>query len=334
MKGTIATVLGGAALAALAQGCALKADDAERFREPIPQASDAALAVPGSQASGGATGQSASAVTLRVQGAGAGGAAAAGTYATFYDFTRGVADGVDFATLAILGAVEIVVSLPPTTIDATHAVWGPGGSALDPIAWKLTVTEASAGGYDYEVDGRPHLSTSDADWKAVLTGFGYDKASANHRSGHFHVDRDALHTLDPQDHPETGAVDVTYDARTYPVNVEAKATTDDGTGAWFDATVTHDAGGAGQVALTALADISTPADGTNESVVEESQWNATGAGRADVKMSGGDFGSTTVLASQCWSDAFTQTYSTDNVDYQPTAGVASACVFPAATLGP
>jgi hypothetical protein len=179
------------------------------------------------------------------------------------------------------------------------------------------------------VDGRPHLSTSDADWKPILLGFGYDKASPNHRSGHFHIDRDALHALDPVGNAGSGAVDVTYDARSYPATVTAGVTTNDGTGSWFDVAVTRDEDGSGQVALSALTDISQPKDGTNEDVVENSQWAATGAGRADVALSGGDLKTLDVQASQCWNAAFAQTYYTDNASYLPTVGDPSTCAFAA-----
>jgi hypothetical protein len=88
------------------------------------------------------------------------------------------------------------------------------------------------------------------------------------------------------------------------------------------------------MALTALADISNPKDGVNENVVDDSRWTRTGAGRADVQMSGGDLGATKVQASQCWSDAFAQTYYTDNVNYQPTAGDPSTCAFAQAQFAP
>jgi hypothetical protein len=334
MKRTIAALAGGAALLALAQGCTMQSD-ASRFREPLPQNGDAALSVPGSTVSGTTT-QSVSpgASVLRLQTTGSGSGGTAG-YATFYEFTRVVADSVDWATVAILGAIEAVASSPPTSIDANHAVWGPGrGNALDPVSWRLTVTAVGSGAYDYEVDGRPHLSTSDADWRAILTGHGYDHTSASHRSGNFTIDRDALHALDPVTHPDTGSVRVDYDARTYPATIAANVTTNDGSGSWFDVTVTHDKDGSGQLAVSALADIDTPKDGTNENVAENSRWNSTGAGRADVAISGGNLGSTKVLASQCWSDAFAQTYYTDNVNYQPTVGDPSTCAFSQAQFSP
>jgi hypothetical protein len=124
-----------------------------------------------------------------------------------------------------------------------------------------------------------------------------------------------------------GTAKITYDARGWPRTITADITTSDGTGQWYDATVSHGEDGSGILVLTALADASSTKDGVNESVDEKSRWDSTGAGRADVKMSGGDFGSKTVEASQCWGATFAQVYYTDNVNYQPTAGSASACAF-------
>ncbi|HEY8041834.1 MAG TPA: hypothetical protein VIF15_18650 [Polyangiaceae bacterium] len=323
MDKTIAAVLVGATtLAGLAQGCALP-QDASKFREPIPQKGDVSLAMPGSQASG-AAGQSAS---IRIQGGGTGGGGSTG-FSTFYEFTRNISDGVDYGTAVIIGEIVAITSLPPTTVDDNHAVWGPGsGDALDPVTWKLVVTQVGDREFDYEVDGRSHLSTSDADWKAIVTGHGYGKSHPSHRSGWFQLDNDVFRSLDPMRGTSTGKVKVTFDARAYPLTIVADLTTNDGTGAYYDVAVTHEQDGSGVVALTALADISSTKDGVNENVVENSRWNATGAGRADVKMSGGDLGATTALASECWSSAYTRTYYTDNVNYQPTVGDASTCAF-------
>jgi hypothetical protein len=332
MTRTIATIAGSAALFGLAQGCTLQTDEASRFREPLPQTSDTALGVPGSTVTGTTT-QALGAGSLKVQTTGTAGGTTG--YASYYEFTRVVADGVDWVTVAILGDIAAITSLPPTTIDANHAVWGPGrGNALDPVSWKLAVTAVGGGAYDYEIDGRPHLSTSDADWKAILTGHGYDHTSASHRSGHFQVDRDALHALDPVVNTSSGSVQINYDARTFPVTITANVTTNDGSGSWFDVTVTHQGDSSGSMVLTALADISNPKDGVNENVAEDSRWNPTGAGRADVHISGGDLGAIKVQASQCWSDAFAQTYYTDNVNYQPTVGDPSTCAFAQAQFAP
>jgi hypothetical protein len=319
-KKTIAAMLGTIAVASLTGGCVLQ-PDASEYREAIPQHGDAQLAFAGTQTGGGTTGQSMT-TKLHIQGTGGAGGT---NYATFYEFTRTVSDGVDTGTLLILAEVALVTSYPPTSIDGSHSVWGPGGDALDPIEWKLTVTKTADHVFDYEVDGRPHGSTDNSAWKSILTGHGYGHSHALYRSGSFTLDGDTLKALDPT-RSNGGKVAVQYDARAWPKTVSADVTTSDGSGQWYDVTVAHAQDGGGTLVVTAMADISSPPDGTNESVDENSRWNSTGAGRADVKMSGGDL-STTVLASQCWSSAFAQTYYTDNVSYQPTSGDASTCAF-------
>jgi hypothetical protein len=319
---TIAATLG-IALATMTGGCVVQQPDATEYREAIPQQGDAQLAFAGTRATGGTgtTGQSLTTPQLHIAGTGGGGT----NYASFYEFTRSVADGVDTGTLLILAEVALVTSFPPTSIDGSHAVWGPGGDALDPVEWKLTVTKTAEHEFDYEVDGRPHGSTDNSAWRSILTGHGYGHAHTLYRSGSFKLDGDTLKALDPT-RSNGGKISVQYDARAWPKTVTADVTTSDGSGQWFDVTVAHESDGGGTVVATALADISSPPDGTNESVDENSRWNSTGAGRADVKMSGGDL-SQTVLASQCWSSQFAQTYYTDSVDYQPTSGDPSTCAF-------
>jgi hypothetical protein len=325
----IVTVLGSSAFAM--GGCALPQDNAAKFREPIPHGSQVALAIAGSTASG-TSAQAATSVHVQDVPGGSGGGGSTG-YASYYEFTRSITDSVDTVTTAILGEILVVASLPPTTIDANHAVWGPGSSdALDPVSWKLVVTATGGGQYNYEVDGRPHLSNNDADWRAILTGSGFDDTSSLYQSGNFLVDNDALRALDPTRTSSTGTVGITYDARSYPLNATADVNPNDGTGAFYDVTVQHGSDGSGVMSLTALADVATPADGKNENVNEDSRWNSTGAGRADIKMTGGDFGAATVLLSQCWSDSFAQTYYTDSVNYQPTTGQASSCVYAQASF--
>jgi hypothetical protein len=66
-----------------------------------------------------------------------------------------------------------------------------------------------------------------------------------------------------------------------------------------------------------------------EDVTVNSRWNASGAGRADITISGGDLPASTpeVDAEECWGTDFTQSYYDDSVGFAPMAGVASACVY-------
>ena len=319
MKKTIAAMVGGVVVAGLAQGCALP--DASKFRDPIPQQGEAQIAVAGSQVGGGGGTQGQSA-QVRLDGLGGGGT----NYASLYEFTRQITDGVDHGTFDIVAEIAAVTSYQPSSVDDKQATWGPGGDALDPINWKVVVKEVGEHEFDYEVDGRPHGSTSDSDFKAIVSGHGFGKSHPSYRSGTLTLYGDVMAALDPT-RGQGGTAKITYDARGWPRTVTADITTSDGTGQWYDATVSHGQDGSGVLVLTALTDASTPKNGTNESVDEKSRWNASGAGRADVKMSGGDFGSKSVQASQCWGATFAQVYYTDSVGSQPTAGSASSCAF-------
>jgi hypothetical protein len=329
---TIGTAMMLGAIAAMgigSQGCTLKTQDSSRFAEPIPQGSDVALGVPGSPSAVGTTAASAS--ELHIDGYPNSGGAVGGDYAFWYAFTRNVTDGVDLGTASILGTISLVVQLPATSTTANEAVWGPGGDALDPAVWRLTVDEVATDEYDYHLDARPKASTSESDYRALLTGHGYGDASPSHRSGWFQIDQDAYNALEPLRAHDSGTVKVTYDLRAFPKTIEAdvKHTAD---AAWFDFVVTHDADGSGAVSANANGDISTPPDGTYETITLESRYDSTGAGRADVEVTGGDLGTQTVDSSECWGTTFAESYYTDDASWRPTSGDVAACVFPHAAF--
>jgi hypothetical protein len=316
-----------------ASGCSAKPDDGSgRFTDGIPQKSDVALGVPGSS-SGTTTAQ---ATTTESGGSGLhlSNVPSGTSYATYYQWTRNVTDGVDFATGWVLGVVWTIVHTPPTSVQAHSAVWGPGNwDSLSPVVWRFTVTEVAPDSYDYELDGRPKGSTSEGDFKAVLTGHGYGKPSPQYRTGWFLIDNDASHALDPTRDQSSGTAKVTYDLQKLPatidVDVEAAPTK-------FVIAVTHEAGGAGEVDVTAHADVEQVKDGNLEDTVLKSRWDQSGAGRGDAKVSGGDIPTTlpnrTVTASECWSSTFQRVYYTDSVNYQPTEGNPAACAFPTSAL--
>jgi hypothetical protein len=300
--------------ASVAVGCVAEADNGDKFREPLPVASEMSLSVPHGGAAASRSG-------LAV------GSSDAPAYAKFYQFTRDVTDGVDVVTGVILGSIWLVVHTHPTTIDDHQATWGPGsGDALSPVVWKLVVTEVDKGVFDYELDGRPKASTSDADFLAVLKGRGYGRAHAEHKNGWFTIDNDAARTLDPARAHDHGTVKITHHLRGWPatIAVELRPTP---APEWLDIGVTHRADGSGDVDVNGLVDVGEPKDGTSEDVVVHSRWVSTGAGRADVQISGGS-APTLVKASECWSTAFTRSFYTDNVGIEPTVGDPASCAFP------
>jgi hypothetical protein len=297
-------------LASVAMGCQPK-DDADRFRSAVPAKEDVALKIPGSSDSGGTTTQSLHPL---------GNPPSVSSSAEYYRFTRDITDVVDFGTAVILGAIEIIVHSPPTTIDSTHAVWGPGsGDALDPVVWRFTVTEVAPDEYDYVLEGQ-RKGTSD--FVAALSGHGFGDASPSHKQGWFQADNDALASLDPDRNHDTGSTKVTFDLRQIPASIAVDI--DKKTDGSAHVVVTHEAGGAGEVDITAHTDID-PSKGSGlEDVTLHSKWLTDGSGRADAQLAGGDL-PTTVDATECWSTTFSRVYYQDTVSYEPTSGDASKC---------
>ena len=310
-------LLGGVIVLGCIEGCALKtSDDADRFRQAIPLSNDVALAVP--KSSGGST---SSTKSLHTKGGDP-------SSAKYYQFTRDIADGVDGGTGEILGLVWLIVHSPPTSVSAHKAVWGPGnGDALDPVVYRMTVTEVSTHEYDYVLEGRPKGSTSDGDFRAVLSGHGFGEDRPEHREGWFRLDNDAHNALDPARAHDSRAVRVDFDLRSYPLSIKADVEPSPGKSGYFKVAVTHDKDSGGAVDIAALGDIEAIKDGKLENVALHSRWNASGAGRADVEITGGDLTVPKVDATECWSSIFARVYYTDTASYEPTTGSPSACAF-------
>jgi len=298
--------------------CTIDTSKDDKYREPLPAQGSVALRLPGS----GGSASTSSSRTLDLNG-GSGGATKSD--AEFYSFSRDITDSVDLHTGIVLGLVWAVAQHPATTVEDKRAVWGPyDGNALDPVSWRLVVTEVGTDEYDYALEGRPRASKSEADFKAILKGHGYGKAHASHDSGWFQADNEAYRALDPARAKDRGQTKVTYDLRKFPKTIDVSLRPGDGTGE-ADAKVEHLAQGAGVLTLAAKGDLEDAKDGKLEDVKLKSQWNATGAGRADVEIRGGSLPIASVTLTECWSSSFARSYYNDSASIEPTSGDESAC---------
>ena len=260
--------------------------------------------------------------------AGDAGTAQTGAVARYYVFTRDLADAVDGVTILTVGTVWFVAQTTPTSVANGAATWGPWrGDALSPVSWKLVVTESSTNVFDYELDARAAASTSDADWKAILTGHGYGKAHPQHDTGWFEWNANAYQALDPTKLGSGGTTKITYDVHALPATIHADYDPSGASSFTFD--VTHEAGGAGQVDVVGQGNVDEDPSNQIENVDVHSAWSTTGAGRADGDVSGGDVPASvgTVHVTECWDTAFDRVYYADTASYEPASGDASACVF-------
>ncbi len=306
-----------------APACSLqKTDDVSEYRQALPKAD--AVRVSGPEIAPGS-----SALGL--------GDAPAET-ARWYHFTRDVRDGVNVVTGHVLVAVWALVHVRPSEVGDDYAQWGPYTEALEPVTYRFRVERVGENEYDYRLDGRPRASKSEDDYRAVLTGKGFGRADARHGDGSFVIDLDAAKALDPSRHQDdSGTIEITHDLpEQISTNLGAlprtiRARLDPAGEAWFDITSVAKQDFTGTLVVDAHADTDDSKATTLEDVAVHSQWNADGAGRADISVSGGDLPTTIAVldATECWGGDFARVYYTDSVGIEPTEGEASACAYSA-----
>lgn len=319
-----------AALSLIAlSGCTLeKKDDAGEFRDAVPQSQSIALSGPDGN---GATATAAAGPSLRTLDTGAN-----TPYAKWYGFTRAMRDGVNSTTAAVLGGVWLVVQSAPSDVSADSATWGPWNDELAPASYRVRVTRVATDEYDYVLEGHSKNSTTDSDYRAVLSGHGYGKQHAKHGQGTFTIDLDVAKALDPYQHQnDSGKVTVIHDLpHDFTDNLAAlprtitAAVTPAGDAHYTvesQARVDH----TGTIHVVAHVDIDDSKMTLLEDVVVDSRWAASGAGRADIDISGGDLPASIgmVDAAECWGTDFAQSYYKDSANFAPTAGDVSACVY-------
>lgn len=297
-------------------GCAPQEDDAERFREALPHQEEVALRVPGTNGTA-STSQALRIATTPVEGQGVAG------NAKYYQLTRDLTAGVDWATAVILGGIWAIVHTPPTTLEDKRAVWGPGAAnALEPAVWRFTVTEVGDAEYDYVLEGQPKQG---GDWLPVLNGHGYGKSRAEHKQGWFVANNDNYRTLEPTRGKDYGTTKITFDLKQLPATILAELRPGDARG-WVDLKVTHDVGGAGSIDIKGTGDLDQSKATKMEDLEILSRWAADGAGRADASLANGDM-PLTVDATECWSSTFARVYYKDTVDFEPATGDVASCKF-------
>ena len=316
----------------LLPGCMLqKQDDGDEYREAIPAREAVVVAGPESDAaadSSAAPGASAQAA----------GPLSRTPYAKWYGFTRVVRGGVNLVTAAVLGSAWAIVHTEPSSVKDGEASWGPYTDALEPVTYRFRVTRVAEGEYDYTLDGRPKASTSEDAYQAVLKGHGYGKRHAQHGQGDFIIDLSAARALDPFAHQnDSGTVHVVYhlprdisEGQALPRSITAEVTPDPAVNPEsFSVTSTANLDGTGSLHVDARADVNDSKMTRLEDIGIDSRWRADGAGRADIVIAGGDVPADPgmVSAVECWGTDFTRSYYSDSINFEPSEGQPSACVY-------
>ncbi|WP_164020419.1 hypothetical protein [Pyxidicoccus trucidator] len=260
-----------------------------------------------------------------------------GQTAEYLALTVGAAATVNGGTAWVLNLIEEIVKHTPTTIEGDVAVWGPHTDALSPTTWKLTVTRSDDDSYSWVLEGKAKTA-DDAAFVAILSGthtVAVDDDGERVKgfgAGEFLIDWEKIRTLPDSNQEEMGTAEIRYsrtDAKAVAsVDAEFRQIRDeDAPGTRIDANYRFKQapGAGGELDFVIKKDIDTdPVRAKIENLAIKSRWEATGAGRSDIKLSGGDlFGEATV--SECWDSNFLSGYFA--VSFNPAVGygTVSAC---------
>lgn len=291
------------AVATVLVGCQQPLDEAEEFRRGVPRQETVAVELP--KGSGQASGQ---ALTVESHSQ-----ALLGKTSDFFKLTAEVTTMINGGAILVGVLVKAVIAHPPTNVDRDTAVWGPfPGDDLEPLNWKVTIHRIFGHNYQYKFEAQPKGMASAA-WVTILSGRhsaalddGGDPIEG-FGEGTFTLDWDARQTL-PVPSKEVGKAHYSY-ARPAKgglatIDAQFRQVMDEDNGRLIDVDYAYarQPGSGGNMDFTYTLPPQMLAQGAKWSV--RSRWQATGAGRADVKAAGGDLPSgVTGTANECWGVA-------------------------------
>ena len=314
---------------ALTVGCGRLDGDGDEYRQGVPLREDVEIVVPGVEQQ---------AAALRADGVLETRSKLLGETAALYTLTRNVTSVVNSGTAAVLGLVRAITLFPPSSVDKDDAiaVWGPHTEPLSPNTWRLTVHRIERGQFEYVFEAKPKTA-GDTAYLTILSGHHTVANTALRRraglpaygSGDFDINWDNAQML-PEHDKNVGRAHFVY-SRPAPgsdvhIDVTFQQVMDEQTQMRVDAKYgfvqTPGAGGSFQFTTTKNEILTTAA---LETLTARSRWQQTGAGRSDLKMTGGDL-ATEATASECWDSNFASVYMTNSYgDAAKMWGAAAAC---------
>jgi hypothetical protein len=244
---------------------------------------------------------------------------------------------INGATVFILNLLQDITTNPPTSVSGDTAVWGPWADSLSANAYKLTVTKTAAATYSYELDGKAKTAPDSA-FLALITGEsvasvdGEGNPIPGFGTGSFTMNWDNSSQL-PQNDGNVGTAAFQYSrtSTTAQASVEVTFTNvkDQSSGQLINANYSYVAN-PGQGGVFQFSEVQDFIGGPNgsEHLDVESRWQESGAGRSDVKLTGGDVpppGPATL--SECWDTSFASQYLDASWDAALDYGQESVCAF-------
>jgi hypothetical protein len=233
---------------------------------------------------------------------------AIGQLAEWYVSTRQITSTFNGGSAWVLILIHTIVAFPVTSVDGDTYTWGPFGDALDPAEYKLDVKDVGDGTYEWALSGRPRTQANSA-FEVIIDGVSDPRAGEAQGNGKFLIDFDAGRRVNPIDSdPEArGQIEVTYDLAARHLDLDIASTDDNGAPVFANYEYNEGADRSGDMLFELDGDMG-GGPGVEHAVVR-SRWQADGAGRADVGLSGGDTENPAgVLASECWNTTFARVF--------------------------
>jgi hypothetical protein len=231
-----------------------------------------------------------------------------GETASYYAESIAVVTSVNATTAELLAGIDAILAELPTSEDVDGAVWGAPLDEAD--GTRLTVTTAADGSYQ---------------WKLIVAGVEHASGQARaDGSGTLRVDLSAAAGDD-----DTGRYEINYDLESDTQDIVLD-TTEAGVAERLEYHYRGSADGAGDLTLAIRADAGDPG-GQPELTALRTRWIASGAGRADARISGGDL-TAPITASECWDATFSRVYFEGQADWQDSEGDVADCAFASALL--
>lgn len=236
-----------------------------------------------------------------------------GERSEYYRLTRQATLSVNGATLVVLKLLEAVVAFKPTTLEGDTAVWGPHSEALSPNAWKLTVTKEGDRTFSYRFEAKPKQA-EDSAFVTVLSGTHEAAEGArglprkHFGKGKFTLNWENARRL-PENDGNVGSAEIRYsrldELATTSVEMSfSQVRSDEDPEARVDGEYSyHATPGAGGDFDFVFSQDSADEGPAKERLSIKSRWQESGAGRSDVKLSGGDM-ETEATATDCWDTLF------------------------------
>jgi hypothetical protein len=237
---------------------------------------------------------------------------------------------VNGAGLGVLNLVQDITNYPATTVADNKAVWGPWTDQLSPNTYRLTVTKNADKDFSYVLEGKGKTQ-DDSAYLALLSGSHTVTTGKAFGHGTFLLDLDKCGQLPEHAANSQGTVQYVYSHDSADVDADITAQFTQVWSSDSNAAVNaeyhylqNDATG-GSLDFQFQGDIDKATTALEDATLN-SRWAKSGAGRSDVRVTGGDVpANTDATASECWDSNFASQYLTLSFDTAHSYGDPSAC---------